>query len=209
MQQIKAYLSAICYRIKCRLPLLLAVLIFISYTGLVSLIAGYRAHVKTERAVRAEYEEKLLALKAEQKNEHESVAAEELPEANDEKAEQVIKAEKLAKVLYGIRDNNESDLITACWCVFNRVDIKSGEYAYLKTLEDVISQPEQWMGYSEENPVLENLYQIAYSQLEIWLNEGHRPVSSDYVFLVWSPNKIYLKTALEDNKSTKTWRYNG
>ncbi len=112
-------------------------------------------------------------------------------------------------MLYGFRNNSEKDLITACWCIFNRVDIKTGEYAYLTKLEEVIDQPEQWMGYSEENPVIENLYQIAYAQLENWLIGGHRPVSSEYVFLVWSPDKIFLKTALEDSKDTKTWHYDG
>jgi hypothetical protein len=63
-------------------------------------------------------------------------------------------AQAVAKVLYGVKDNSEEDLKTYVWCVLNRVD--SADYP--DTLADVIGQPKQWMRYSEDNPVLENLY---------------------------------------------------
>ena len=205
MHHLGAFLARYYCPVKHRFPVLLAALVLTIYTGAISMIAGHCARVKTETATTALYEEKLAALQAELNK----AAANEPSEGEAENAAWVAMAEKLARVLYGFKDNNESDLITACWCVFNRVDIKTGEYAYLSTLEEVIDQPGQWMGYSEENPVLENLYRISYSQIESWLNGGHRPVSSEYVFLVWSPGEIYLKTALEDGKGTKTWHYNG
>lgn len=208
MHHIKAFFARLYSPAKHRFPVLLAAVILIVYTGFVSLIAGRSAHVKTEKAVTAEYEEKLTALQRELQTEREKTAVK-TSETTTVNAELVIKAEKLAKVLYGFKNNDKSDLITACWCVFNRVDIKTGEYAYLTSLEDVIAQPEQWMGYSDENPVIEDLYQIAYAQLEIWLSGGHRPVSSEYVFLVWSPGEIYLKTSLTGKNDTRTWHYNG
>ncbi len=209
MKKIKTILAVICYRAKCRLPLYLAALVLISYTGVVSLIAGSCTRLKTEKEMEVKYGEKLTALQTELQAEKEKTKAKEQSEENAEDSERAAKAEMLAKVLYGFRNNNEVDIITACWCVFNRVDIKTGEYAFLMTMEEVINQPEQWMGYSEDNPVIENLYRIADEQLGIWLNGGHRPVSTEYVFLVWSPEKVYLKTSLEDNKNTRTWRYSG
>lgn len=155
------------------------------------------------------YQKELEAYKAEQQQKAEEVERLEKQEA--EKVENVRKkqAEMLAIALYFCRDNNAYDIITACWCFFNRADIQTGEYAYLKTLEDVIAQPNQWMDYDPQHPVLEKLYKIAYEQLTIWLDGGHRPISAEYVFLVWSSREIYLKDRLEDNRATRTWRYTG
>ena len=111
-------------------------------------------------------------------------------------------AQALARVLYGVRDNSSDDLRTYCWCVFNRVD--SPEYP--DTLEDVIAQPSQWMRYSEENPVLENLYQIAAAELDAWENGTTRPVAAEYVFMTWSPQEIVLRNSWENTSRTRYWR---
>lgn len=236
--------TGIRYQMKRWLPLALVILIIVSYTGLVSLVAGHRAHVKAEHEISAEHEEQLMDLadvlpcpqgqKTEDiktafhnahgyeakmdyvtelltkfKAEREDASNRAFAEANSYEELLKAKGEKMAKALYAYRDNTDWDIITACWCFFNRVDITTGEYAYLSTLEEVIEQPNQWMNYSEDNPVIDRLYQIARTQLEIWLNGGHRPCSAEYVFLVWSPSKIYLKNTLKETKQTKTWRYAG
>lgn len=130
------------------------------------------------------------------------------PAVFEEPAEKAIpqqyieEAEAVARVLYGIRDSSVRDQRTYIWCIFNRVDNPSQEFA--NTLEDVIGKPEQWMSYDESNPILESLYQIALSEVEIW-HEGHRPVSCDYVFAEWHPDKILLRKTLDP--SDDTWRY--
>ena len=111
-------------------------------------------------------------------------------------------AESLAQILYGVKDNDKDDLRTLCWCVFNRVD----NPAFPNTLEDVISQPQQWMRYDAENPVLEDLYQIAREQLEAWRSDAHRPCSSDYVFMSWTPSDICLRDAWREGSGTHYWR---
>lgn len=110
-------------------------------------------------------------------------------------------AELLSRVLYGVKDNKTEDLRTYCWCVFNRVDNKS----YPSTLEEVISQPSQWMRYSEDNPVLESLYQIARKELDAW-HTSHRPITSDYVYMSWSPSDIVLRNAWKEGNGTHYWR---
>jgi len=112
-------------------------------------------------------------------------------------------AESLARVLYGVKDNDKDDLRTLCWCVFNRVD----NPAFPNTLEDVIAQPQQWMRYDEDSPVLEDLYQIAREQLEAWHSDAHRPCSSDYVFMSWTPSDICLRDAWRDGSGTHYWRF--
>lgn len=112
-------------------------------------------------------------------------------------------AESLARVLYGVKDNDKDDLRTLCWCVFNRTD----NPAFPNTLEDVIAQPQQWMRYSEDSPVLEDLYQIAREQLEAWHSDAHRPCSSDYVFMSWTPSDICLRDAWQEGSGTRYWRF--
>lgn len=112
-------------------------------------------------------------------------------------------SEALARVLYGVKDNSTDDLKTYCWCVLNRVD----NDMYPDTVEEVISQPKQWMQYSDDNPVLENLYQIAREQLEAWHDGTRRPISDDFVYMNWTPTQITLRNKWEDGSTTGYWRY--
>jgi DNA segregation ATPase FtsK/SpoIIIE-like protein len=111
-------------------------------------------------------------------------------------------AMQLARVLYGVRQNSTDDLRTLCWCVFNRVD--SPDYA--DTLAEVIEQPKQWMRYSPDNPVLDDLFQIARAELEAWHNGPTRPCGTDYVFMTWSPTEIVLRNTWTNSSQTRYWR---
>ena len=111
-------------------------------------------------------------------------------------------AKALSKVLYGIRDNSTDDLRTLCWCVFNRVD--SPDYA--DTLEEVIAQPQQWMRYSEDSPVLDSLYQIARAELDAWHTGTTRPCAADFVYMQWTPSEIVLRNTWVNSSHTRYWR---
>lgn len=113
--------------------------------------------------------------------------------------------ELLAKVLYGVRDNNTDDMRTYCWCVFNRVD--SEDPLYPDTLEEVILQKDQWMRFSEDNPVVQDCYKVATEMLELWHSDEPRPCTSDYTFMYWTPEKIILRTSLEQRSDMDTWRW--
>ena len=112
-------------------------------------------------------------------------------------------AESVARVLYGVKDNDTDDLKTYSWCIFNRVENK----AFPDTLEDVIAQPKQWMRYDPENPIIESLYQLAREQLDAWHSNSHRPVSADYVYMNWTASDICLRDAWLDGSGTHYWRY--
>ena len=124
-------------------------------------------------------------------------------EADPETVRLNSEASLLARVLYGVRDNDSDDLRTMCWCVFNRVD----NAAYPATLTEVIAQPGQWMRYSPENPVLESLYQIAREQIEAWRTGGRRPVGNEYVFMAWSSDDICLRDTFTVGSKTRYWRW--
>ena len=111
-------------------------------------------------------------------------------------------AETVARVLYGVKNNSEKDLRTLAWCIFNRVDNQQ----YPNTLAGVVSQPKQWMAYSENNAVLDKLYQIAEEEVDRW-HSGHRPVASDFVYMNWSPSEIVLRNRWEEKSGTKYWQW--
>ena len=111
-------------------------------------------------------------------------------------------AECIAKVLYGTAQHHSTDGQRAVvWCILNRVEHQS----YPNSVIEVCEQPQQWMGYSEDNPVVEDLYDIALEVLKTWYNGGHRPVSPDYIFLSWSSSEIVLRDKFEE-KGAHYWR---
>lgn len=114
-------------------------------------------------------------------------------------------AEYIAKVIYGTARNHvSSDQKAVVWCILNRVE----HYAHPNTVAEVCEQPKQWMGYSSDNPVLTDLYELALTELKIWHSEGHRPISNEYIYLSWSSKEIMLRDTFEETKNTHYWRMN-
>ena len=111
-------------------------------------------------------------------------------------------AEYIARVLYGnARNNSERDQRTLVWCILNRVDNPT----YPNTVKEVCQQAKQWMGYNDDNPILNNLYEVAKKELETW-HSGYRPVHMDYVYMSWSSKEIILRTTYETAKNTRYWQ---
>lgn len=116
-----------------------------------------------------------------------------------------LEAEYIAKVLYGTAINHaESDKRAVVWCILNRVE----HYSHPNTIAEVCEQPKQWMGYSDSNPVLDELYNLALEELKTWYSGGHRPMSNEYIYLSWSSKEIILRNTFEENKNTRYWRMN-
>lgn len=113
-------------------------------------------------------------------------------------------ARMMAQLLYGVKDNNNTDLQTLCWCILNRVDSPG----YPNTIQEVISQPNQWIGYNENNPVIDNLYNISIAVINYWA-EGHRPCDTSFVYMNWSPTLIMLRDSFKENKYTQYWAASG
>lgn len=125
------------------------------------------------------------------------------PEANEVSDEHRLEAEQVAKVLYGTaRYNTDAGKKMVVWCIINRVQ----STVYANTVSEVCSQDKQWMQYSDDNPVLTDLYDLALEQLMIWHENGHRPIGPDFLFLSWSSDEIILRTTFEEKASTKYFR---
>ena len=112
-------------------------------------------------------------------------------------------AEYIAKVIYGTARNHvDSDKKAVVWCILNRVE----HYAHPDTVAGVCEQPKQWMGYSDDNPVLTENYDLALEELKIWYSGDHRPIDNRYIYLSWSSREILLRDTFEETKSTNYWR---
>lgn len=116
--------------------------------------------------------------------------------AEQQSYEATIKREatEAAKAIYGIRNfiekygYSEKDLKTYVRCMCDRMDFGVGA----ASLEEVIAQPAQFLGYSEQNPVIDEYYQIAKEEIEAWHTETSRPWDSSYRFAELKEDGIWL-----------------
>lgn len=123
--------------------------------------------------------------------------------AAEKTARQEREAAEMARVLYGTARYHSADARAAvCWCILNRVESS----LYPATVEEVCRQESQWMGYSADNPVVQELYDTALSVLTVWEEGGIRPMSADFLFLTWSSNEIELRTTFREGAQTRYWR---
>ena len=141
--------------------------------------------------VREEYEKKISEVREQTEQETINRLAVQYGtvEENAERAAIDAESKVLAKMLYAYRYNSDEGLKSACWCAINRVDSKY----YPNTVDGVCEQKSQWMGWSEENPIIQKLYDIAHEQLALWHNGIHL-VDPDFVYMEWSPQEITLRT---------------
>ena len=117
-------------------------------------------------------------------------------------------AEYGARLLYGIRNfvdkygYTERDLNTLLRCVFNRVE----NAKYPSSVQEVIRQKDQWIGYSDTNPVIDGYYRIALAAVEAWHEESTKPCSNDYEWAEFREDGIWLRNKYEADGYQIRWR---
>ena len=80
--------------------------------------------------------------------------------------------EMLAQTVWGeARGLSPDEQRLVAWTVFQRVD---ATHKWGDNLEDVITQPVQFVGYSENHPVCPVIYALVYEELIKWYN-GYDP----------------------------------
>lgn len=184
-----------------RYGLAIAVIIGVAlYSVLLCVVTGTIVRNNTISEMEHEYRAQMQAYIDQQ--EQERMASALVTGEASRQAGMDLEAREIARVLYGVKDNSEDDLRTCVWCILNRVD----NAGYPSNIYQVCAQGQQWMGYSTENPVLDNLVKIAREELETWY-EGTRPVDSSFVYLNWTPSRITLRDAWNDGSNTNYWRY--
>lgn len=76
-------------------------------------------------------------------------------------------AEYIAKTLWGeCRGCSTTEQAAVAWCILNRVDAAFGD-----SVERVVTFPNQFLGYDEDNPVADEQYEIALDVLARWERE--------------------------------------
>lgn len=114
-------------------------------------------------------------------------------------------AQYMARVLYGTaRYHSKATQEAVCWCIINRVESS----LFPNSVEEVCSQRVQWVGYSSNNPVTQELYDVAMSVLETWHDKGIRMIPQDYLYLSWSEDEIVLRTSFNETARTHYWHVN-
>ena len=109
-------------------------------------------------------------------------------------------AEYIAKLLYGqARYNSPEAQKAIAWLIINRVE---SPY-YPNSVQEVVEQPSQWMGYNDNNIIEDNLYEIALTAVNDWHNGAHRPFSADFLYMVWASDEITLRTTFEETRGTQ------
>lgn len=187
---------------------IIKVVIYILVLALAVTITTISQRVKYEKQIaeiNTNHEAEMIALRAELYETYVSKMAEleQYYEYGGDVSQIEREAEYIAKVIYGTaRNHADSDKRAVVWCILNRVE----HYAHPDTVAEVCEQPKQWMGYSSENPVLDDNYELALNELKIWHGDGHRPMSNDYIYLSWSSKEIILRDSFEESKSTNYWR---
>lgn len=178
------------------------ILVFAVLITALSQTVKYKRQIKEIQAL---HDEEMKLLRVELKSDYDSQMTELIKyyEYGGDVSQIELEAEYIAKVLYGTAANHaDSDKRAVVWCILNRVE----HHSHPDTVVEVCEQPKQWMGYSDSNPVLTDLYDIALAELKIWHSGGHRPMNNNYIFLTWSSSEILLRDTFEENRNTNYWR---
>ena len=175
------------------------------------MITSISQRIKYEKRIEeinAAHEEDMIALRIELRDDYESEinSIKQYYEYGGDVTEIEREAQFIAKVMYGVYrpEHNDSHLRAVAWCIFNRVD----NPAYPNSVQAVCQQAKQWMGYSDDNPVIAKLYDIALTELKSWHNGVPRPMTADYVYMNWSSREIYLRNTFVEDRNTSYWRMN-
>lgn len=195
-------------------PILMNWVMALLFIILISSIFVWRTQVAAERKAEILAAEAMAQYQAEQMAKEQEYQAALLAEQNSEKAKREADTILMAKLFAGI-DNfvekygyGERDLRTYGECVINRALNGRNEFRSLNTIADVIMQPNQWIGFSENNQVIDKYYKIAAIVVDSYYNNDIRPCSSDFCWAELRPDGIYLKNEYSDSKYVSTWRYN-
>ena len=112
-------------------------------------------------------------------------------------------SDAVARAFYGIKlfvekyHYTEADLETYARCIFNRAE-KSD-------ILSVLSQPEQFAGYSGSNQVLADYKQLAERLVREWHEETVKPCDTAYIFAELTPDGIFLKKDLHADGYARRW----
>lgn len=169
---------------------------------------GWALDVWTQHRADAQTEAVLAAYQAEQQAAEDARLQELAAIQASEEAVIEREATAIAKAFYGIKNfvekyhYTDEDLITYARCIFNRVDASKG----INSVDVILSTPDQFLAYAENNPVLTEFYQIAHEAVTEWHNETVKPCDLSYRYAELTENGIYLSNEFNADGYSRRWR---
>lgn len=117
------------------------------------------------------------------------------------------RTEALALVIAGLKEYNYTfeQFVNLGWCI----DARTRNPIYSDDMIDVIRQPGQWPGYSENNEVTESDYKMADRVLSVIESAEHPAVSNAFIHASFDRDGITLRDTYEITYKTHFWRYEG
>ena len=132
-------------------------------------------------------------------------AEEEKQKAHEELLKQ--ESETVAKAFYGIRlfveryHYTDKDLETYARCIFNRYDAGKG----VNSIYAIVSRPEQFTGYSDNNTILTENKEKATAFVNAWHEEDSKPCDLSYQYAELRPEGIFLTTKPDAGPYDHRW----
>ena len=164
--------------------------------------------ISARNKAEAAYDEKVNAFYQEQESKAEADRQAALAAQNSEEAIMKENAKWKAKVLYGARNFEDkygytkADFLTLCQCIDNRCAF------YGMTVEEVIKQPDQWVGYYDSNPSdVDKYYKIALESERTKAEQETKPVGEDFVYAYYTDRGIYLSNKYGEKNGFGMWRH--
>lgn len=113
-------------------------------------------------------------------------------------------AEYLANVTWGeARGCSVTEQAAVMWCVLNRVDSP----LYPDSVGEVVTQRAQFNGYSDNNPITQEMIQLANSVLTYWYggDDSGRVLPKEYLYFTGDGKHNYFYTTWESNAVAWDW----
>lgn len=115
-----------------------------------------------------------------------------------------VAAEYLANVTWGeARGCSVTEQAAVMWCVLNRVDSP----LYPDSVVEVITQKSQFNGYSEDNPITNEMLQLANSVLTYWSEgaDSGRVLPKEYLYFTGDGEHNYFYTEWASDAVAWDW----
>lgn len=180
---------------------LIGIALLVLWTVIVAVIAHNNAVVITTEKLSADYEQQIAA--AVQATKDEIAASKFIADDESKQLQMEYEARQISKAMDGIKNITErdDDLRTYAWNILFRV----ADSGYPNSVAEVVAQPNQYMGFSDNNPVVTAKYRVAYEAVEAFY-AGNWPADSRFLYAEWdSKGKVILRDTYLAGRDTEYW----
>lgn len=183
--------------------LLVGLAVLVLWTWTIGTICYHNGVVDATEQLTEQYEAEIA--RAVQATKDEIAASQFVADEESKTLQMEYEAREISKAMDGIAGitEREDDLRTYAWAIMFRVS-NSG---YPNSVYDVVSQPNQFMGFSDNNPVVTAKYRVAYEVVKDFY-AGNWPTTDKFVYAEWdAKGKIILRDTYLSERDTEYWYF--